>query len=85
MVIPYIIRTFTPVIKKHKDTSKMRKNYRVTIENGGLHDSFTLLGQSKQAVRRLCEIVHIGTGWKVKSVELAKKKEPVPDGQQCLF
>ena len=55
----------------------MKKNYRVVITNGISTDSFTLLGNNKAAVKELCDIVHLGTGWNVKSVGLALKKDRV--------
>ena len=53
----------------------MKKNYRVVITNGTITDSFTLLGNNKAAVKELCDIVHLGTGWNVKNVSLAMKRK----------
>ena len=52
----------------------MKKNYRVFITNGTSTDSFTLLGNNKESVKELCDICHIGTGWRVSNVRLALKK-----------
>ena len=64
----------------------MKKNYRVTITDGKNSDSLTLLGASKKAVKNLFEICLLGSGWKVKDVELATKKKSKAIGNQlCLF
>lgn len=55
----------------------MKKNYRVFITNGISTDSFTLLGKNKESVKRLCDICHIGTGWRVSNVRLALKKDKI--------
>ena len=53
----------------------MKKNYRVFITDGNKKDSFTILGNNKSEVRKLCDIVHIGSGWVVESVSLAMKRK----------
>ena len=88
MVISPKLRTFACVIKKQPILRAMKRNYRVTIERGEKEDSFYLLGRSKEAVRSLCNIVHLGTGWRVKNVELATKSGKTGKRlirQLCLF
>ena len=66
----------------------MKKNYQVTITDGNLSYTFTLLGKSKEAVKELCTICHLGTGWRVKNVELAMKRKNTRKSlasQLCLF
>lgn len=66
----------------------MKKNYLVTITDGKQSDTFNLSGKSKEAVKELCTICHLGTGWRVKEVGLAMKKKKVFKpfvSQLCLF
>ena len=88
MVISPKLRNFASVIKKQPILRAMKRNYKVTIENGEKEDSFSLLGRSKDAVKSLCSIVHLGTGWSVKNVELATKSNKTGKKfirQLCLF
>ncbi len=46
----------------------------VTISNGKNDDRFPLNSESIDAVKELCDIVHVGTGWSVKSVIPSPRK-----------
>lgn len=49
------------------------KKFKVEITNGKSTDSFILPGKSHSEVKELCDIVHLGTGWKVNKVTVARK------------